>query len=46
MYKVINLDSHISRMNLIGKDAIILKEGKQVTQFKEGILPWSNSKIQ
>jgi len=37
----VNLDSHISRIDLIGKDAIELKEGKQVTEFKEGILPWS-----
>lgn len=37
----INLDSHVSRIDLIGKDAIILKGGKQVTEFKEGILPWS-----
>jgi cobaltochelatase CobS len=37
----VNLDSHISRTDLIGKDAIVLKEGKQVTEFKEGILPWS-----
>ena len=37
----INLDSHISRIDLIGKDAITLKDGKQITQFKEGILPWS-----
>ena len=37
----INLDSHISRIDLIGKDAITLKEGKQITEFKEGILPWS-----
>ena len=37
----VNLDSHISRIDLVGKDAIILKEGKQVTEFKEGILPWS-----
>ena len=37
----INLDSHISRIDLIGKDAIVLKEGKQVTDFKEGILPWA-----
>ena len=36
-----NLDSHISRIDLIGKDAIVIKEGKQVTEFKEGILPWS-----
>ena len=37
----VNLDSHISRIDLIGKDAIVIKEGKQVTEFKEGILPWS-----
>ena len=37
----LNLDSHISRIDLIGKDAIILKDGKQITEFKEGILPWS-----
>ena len=37
----INLDSHISRLDLIGKDAIVLKDGKQVTVFKEGILPWA-----
>ena len=37
----VNLDSHISRIDLIGKDAIVLRDGKQVTEFKEGILPWS-----
>ena len=37
----INLDSHISRIDLIGKDSIIIKEGKQITEFKEGILPWA-----
>ena len=37
----VNLDSHISRIDLIGKDSIIVKDGKQVTEFKEGILPWS-----
>ena len=37
----INLDSHISRIDLIGKDAITLRDGKQITEFKEGILPWS-----
>ena len=37
----INLDSHISRIDLIGKDAIVLQDGKQVTEFREGILPWS-----
>jgi len=36
-----NLDSHISRIDLIGKDAIVLQDGKQVTTFKEGILPWA-----
>ena len=37
----INLDSHISRIDLIGKDAIVIKNGKQVTEFKEGILPYA-----
>ena len=37
----INLDSHISRIDLIGKDAIVIKNGKQITEFKEGILPWA-----
>ncbi|MDC7675430.1 cobaltochelatase subunit CobS [Asticcacaulis machinosus] len=37
----INLDSHVSRIDLIGKDAIVLKDGQQVTEFKEGVLPWS-----
>ena len=37
----VNLDSHISRIDLIGKDAIKLRDGKQVTEFQEGILPWS-----
>ena len=37
----INLDSHISRIDLIGKDAIILQDNKQVTEFQDGILPWS-----
>ena len=37
----VNLDSHISRIDLIGKDAIVLKDGKQITEFKEGVLPWS-----
>ncbi|GEM18216.1 cobaltochelatase subunit CobS [Gluconobacter oxydans] len=36
----INLDSHVSRIDLIGKDAIVLKDGKQVTEFREGLLPW------
>ena len=37
----VNLDSHINRIDLIGKDAIVIKNGKQVTEFQEGILPWS-----
>ena len=37
----INLDGHISRIDLIGKDAIVLKDGKQVTEFREGLLPWA-----
>jgi len=37
----INLDSHISRIDLLGKDAIKLDEGKQITKFQEGLLPWS-----
>ena len=37
----VNLDSHISRIDLVGKDAIVLKDGQQVTEFKEGILPWA-----
>ena len=37
----INLDSHVSRVDLIGKDTIVLQEGKQITQWKEGLLPWS-----
>jgi cobaltochelatase CobS len=35
----VNLDSHISRIDLVGKDAIVIKDGKQVTEFREGILP-------
>jgi cobaltochelatase CobS len=37
----VNLDSHVSRIDLVGKDAIVLKDGKQVTEFREGILPWA-----
>jgi len=37
----VNLDSHISRVDLIGKDAIVIRDGKQVTEFQEGILPWA-----
>src|SRR5271155_1996907 len=36
----VNLDSHVSRIDLVGKDAIVLKDGKQVTEFREGMLPW------
>lgn len=39
----VNLDSHISRIDLIGKDSIKLKDGKQITEFQEGILPWALS---
>ena len=37
----INLDGHISRIDFIGKDAIVLKDGKQVTEFQDGMLPWA-----
>ena len=37
----LNLDSHISRIDLIGKDAIVLRDGRQVTEYREGILPWA-----
>ena len=37
----INLDSHISRIDLIGKDAIVVRDGQQVTEFREGLLPWA-----
>ncbi len=37
----INLDSHISRIDLVGKDAIVLRDGAQVTEFREGLLPWA-----
>ena len=37
----VNLDSHISRLDLVGKDAIVLENGKQVTEFREGVLPWA-----
>jgi len=37
----INLDSHVSRIDLVGKDAIVLQDGKQITEFKDGILPWA-----
>jgi len=37
----VNLDSHVSRIDMVGKDAIVLKDGQQVTEFREGILPWA-----
>ncbi len=37
----INLDSHVSRVDLVGKDAIVLQDGKQVTEFRDGMLPWA-----
>jgi cobaltochelatase CobS len=37
----INLDSHVSRIDLVGKDAIVVKDGKQITEFRDGILPWA-----
>ena len=40
----VNLDSHISRIDLIGKDSIVIRDGKQVTEFREGILPWALQK--
>src|SRR4029078_556485 len=36
----INLDAHIGRIDLVGRDAIVLREGQQVTEFREGLLPW------
>jgi len=37
----VNLDSHVSRIDMVGKDAIVLKDGAQITEFREGILPWA-----
>jgi cobaltochelatase CobS len=37
----VNLDSHVSRIDLVGKDAIVLREGQQITEFREGMLPWA-----
>ena len=37
----VNLDGHLTRMDLVGRDAIVLRDGKQITEFQEGILPWS-----
>jgi len=37
----INMDSHVSRIDLLGKDMIVLQEGKQITRYQEGLLPWA-----
>ncbi|CAH1656109.1 Aerobic cobaltochelatase subunit CobS [Hyphomicrobiales bacterium] len=37
----VNLDSHVSRVDLVGKDAIVVKDGMQVTEFRDGMLPWA-----
>jgi cobaltochelatase CobS len=37
----VNLDAHISRLDLVGKDAVVLRDGQQVTEFQEGIVPWA-----
>ncbi|MDV5170089.1 AAA family ATPase [Photobacterium rosenbergii] len=37
----VNLDGHLSRLDLVGKDTIVIRDGKQVTEFQEGIVPWS-----
>ena len=37
----VNLDGHISRLDLVGRDAVVLRDGKQVTEFQEGIVPWA-----
>lgn len=37
----INLDSHVSRIDLVGKDAIVVKDGMQITEFRDGMLPWA-----
>jgi len=37
----INLDGHISRLDLVGRDAVVLRDNKQVTEFQEGLLPWA-----
>lgn len=37
----VNLDSHVSRIDLVGKDAIVIRDGQQITEFREGILPWA-----
>lgn len=37
----VNLDGHITRMDLIGRDGIVIKDGKQITEFQEGVVPWA-----
>ena len=37
----VNLDGHISRLDLVGRDAVVLRDGQQVTEFQEGIVPWA-----
>ncbi|MCL4697603.1 MAG: AAA family ATPase, partial [Burkholderiaceae bacterium] len=37
----VNLDGHLSRLDLVGRDAVVLREGRQVTEFREGMLPWA-----
>ena len=37
----VNLDGHISRLDLVGRDAVVLRQGQQVTEFQEGIVPWA-----
>ena len=37
----VNLDGHISRLDLVGRDAIVIRDGKQVTEFQEGMIPWA-----
>lgn len=37
----VNLDGHVSRLDLVGKDAVVIKDGQQITEFQEGIVPWS-----
>ena len=37
----VNLDGHVSRLDLVGRDAIVIRDGKQVTEFQEGMVPWA-----
>lgn len=37
----VNLDGHIGRLDLIGRDAVVIRDGQQVTEFQEGIVPWA-----